>query len=56
MNEQQLQEKLAQLLKDREHLINEANAKLAFINGQIVLVEEMLKPEEPKPEETKEEK
>ena len=52
MNEQQLQEKLAHLLKSRENLVNEANARLAYINGQIELMEELLKPEEPQPEES----
>lgn len=47
MEAQQLVEKLEQLKKERESLIQEANARLSFLGGQIALVEELLKPTAP---------
>ena len=39
-------EKLAQLKQQREQFILEVNGKLAYISGQIELLEELLKEEE----------
>jgi hypothetical protein len=43
-----IQEKLNTLKVNRETFVHEVNAQMAFLNGQIALLEDLLKPEEDK--------
>ncbi len=45
MKAETLQEKLNTLKANREKFVQEVNAQMAYLNGQIALLEELLTPE-----------
>jgi len=46
MNEDRIRSRRDALIKERDDLLQQANARLAYLNGQIALCDELLKPEE----------
>ena len=52
MNEDRIRSRREALIKERDDLLQQANARLAYLNGQIALCDELLKPEEPQDADT----
>jgi len=46
MNEDRIRSRRDALVKERDDLLQQANTRLAYLNGQIALCDELLKPEE----------
>jgi hypothetical protein len=46
MNEDRIRTRRETLVKERDDLLQQANTRLAYLNGQIALCDELLKPEE----------
>ena len=46
MNEARIRERIDALVKERDELVQQANLRLAALNGAIQALEEMLEPEE----------
>jgi len=47
MNEDRIRSRRGALVKERDDLLQQANTRLAYLNGQIAMCDELLKPEEP---------
>lgn len=46
MSEEKIREKIAEIVRQRDQLVQEANGSIAFLNGQIAALEALLAPEE----------
>ena len=52
MNEDRIRSRRDALIKERDDLLQQANTRLAYLNGQIAMCDELLESEEPQDADT----